>query len=174
MQRRVEAFFFCIFLLVMLRDMPGITSADGGRPALTKKDIVELFSKGDLGIEKIFLSQVSDIQQIESTGVVIQTIEPNYVVILGDRHRLEEVRRLGFAMVDAIETDHKLRLFRVLIHNIDDFLRLRAIAADVWPDHLPVDSKFPLCVRGRAYDSEFKWAKEAGLNMELCHTNNCE
>ncbi len=173
MLTRIETLFFCI-LPVMLVVISVTTSAETGQSSLTKKDIGELFSQGDLCVVKIFLQQPSNVQQIESTGVVIQTIEPNYVVILGDRLRLEKVRRLGFTMVDAIETDHRLRLFRVLIHNIDEFLRLHAIAADVWPDHLPVDAKFPLYVRGRAYDSEFKWAKEAGLNMERCHNDNCD
>jgi hypothetical protein len=163
--------FLCI-LPVMF--MSVTASAETGQPPLTKKDIGELYSHGDLGVAKIFLQQSSDVQQIESTGVVIQTREPNYVVILGDRQRLEKVRAMGFSMEDSIEADHKLRQFRVLIHNIDEFLRLRTIAADVWPDHWPTNTKPPVYVRGRAYDSEFKWAKEAGLDMERCHSDGCD
>jgi hypothetical protein len=162
--------FICILQLMLTMTI----KAENKQPSLSKKDIGELFSRGELGFAKIFLKQPGDLQQIESTGVVIQTKELGYVVILGDHQRLEKVRTMGFSMENPIETDHKLRQFRVLIHNLDEFLRLRAIAADVWPDHWSTDTKFPVYVRGRAYDSEFKWAKETGLDIELCHSQNCD
>ena len=145
-----------------------IAATDNKPRALNKEDVGKLFSTRQLYIGKIFLSNPGDLQQIESTGVIVQTREPDYVVILGDRERADKLRSMGFSLQEPVETDHKRRKFRALIRNVGELKRLHTIVSDVWPDHWPEDTKFPLHVSGRAYDSEFKWAREAGLNIELC------
>ena len=153
------------------RSLEMSASAETELPPLTEKDMGKLFSRGDLNVVKIFLQHPGEVAQLESTGVIIQTIEPDYVVIVGDSQRIERVRRMGFTLVEPVEEDHKLRRFRVLIHSMEAFLRLRAIACDVWPDYKPF---FPFYVHGRAYDSDFKWASEAGLEMERCQNDRCD
>lgn len=162
---------FCCILTIVLTFISMSVSAETELPPLTKKDLGELFSRGDLNVVKIFLQHPGDVPQIESTGVVIHTIEPDYVVIRGDSQRIEKVRRMGFTLVEPVEKDHKTRRFRVLIDNREELLRLRAIACDVWPD---LYKQFPFYVHGLAYDSDFKWASEAGLDMERCHSDSCD
>mgnify|MGYP003571930292 CR=1 FL=1 len=157
------------------RSLEMSASAETELPPLTEKDMGKLFSRGDLNVVKIFLQHPGEVAQLESTGVIIQTIEPDYVVIVGDSQRIERVRRMGFTLVEPVEEDHKLRRFRVLIDSVEAFLRLRAIVCDVWPDQRLADKQFfPLYVHGRAYDSDFKWAKEAGLELERCQNDRCD
>jgi len=144
-------------------------SAETELPPLTKKDMGELFSRGDFYAVKIFLQHPGEVAQIESTGVIIHTREPDYVVIRGDSQRIEKVRRMGFTLVAPVEKDHKIRPFRVLISSEEELLSLYAIANDVWPDQRLVFNQFPLYVYGRTYDCDFKLASEAGLDMERCH-----
>ena len=160
---------FCGLMTIVLTFISLSVSAETELPPLTKRYLGELFSRGDLNVVKIFLQHPGEVAQIESTGVIIQTIEPDYVVIQGDSQRIEKVRRMGFTLVDPVEKDHKIRRFRVLINSEEELFRLYAIANDVWPDRRLDFNQFPLYVYGRTYDCDFKWAEEAGLELERCH-----
>ncbi|OQY47204.1 MAG: hypothetical protein B6247_26895 [Candidatus Parabeggiatoa sp. nov. 2] len=105
----------CCIMTIVLTFISLSVSAETELPPLTKKYLGKLFSRGDLNVVKIFLQHPGEVAQIESTGVVIQTIEPDYVVIVGDSQRIEKVRRMGFTLVEPVEKDHKIRPFRVLI-----------------------------------------------------------
>ena len=170
---RKNYIFFSIFLASLMATSVAIGN-EINQKALTKKDIGELIARDALKAGKILVRQPSDIRKIESTGVVIETQEPDYVVIRGDRERFEKLRAMGFSLEPPVEADYRIRLFRAWVRNKEELFRLRAIVADPWPDHIPADIKFPRYIRGQAYDSDFKRAKEAGLNIQRCNNDNCE
>ena len=130
---------FCGLMTIVLTFISLSVSAETELPPLTKRYLGELFSRGDLNVVKIFLQHPGEVAQLESTGVIIQTIEPDYVVIVGDSQRIEKVRRMGFTLVEPVETDNKRRRFRILINSAEELFRLRAIACDVWPDQRVIE-----------------------------------
>jgi hypothetical protein len=140
-------------------------SADG---PLTKKKIGELFARGEVAWQKIILREPTDLLQIESTGVVVDTRERDYVLIVGDRVRIAKIRAMGFELQEPAEKDYKRRVFRIWIRTKGDYLRLREVVSDVLPT-----SNFPAFVGGLASDAELKWASEAGMAIERCESFKC-
>lgn len=158
--------FYLAFLFIVISSQTSGEEACKSLPK--KKHLSESFSRGELIIKKVLLRHANDLPQIESTGVSIQTREHGYIIVLANRKQLADIHLLGVTMLDPIESDHKIRNIRVLLHNIDELACLRLLISDVWLEHWPGEIQLPVYIKGRAYDNEIEWTKESGIEIQRC------
>jgi hypothetical protein len=133
---------------------------------LTKAEMEALAARGALIVRRIDVQpplDAKDRARIVDTGVILWTEEPAYLIVAGDAPRVTALAKLGLALREPAEADFKLRHVRVQVSNRNEYETLRGLLSDVMPA-----VTFPGGVRGRAYDYQLTWARDAGFVFELC------
>lgn len=125
------------------------------------KDLEVLISTGKGHILTVLISNPRDISMIASTGVIVMTQEPDYVVIIGDEKRIDTIKSLGFTLREPVEADHKLRAIKIWLSNKEQFEQVLQVASDVWPV-----GDIPGYVYGQAFDYQIKLFKDKGYKVE--------
>lgn len=160
----------CLGLLALLATPGGHAIAGAGFDQLQPADLQRLGKLNLLEYWRIDLPDTThDIPSIRSTGVVLVTVEPRYVLVEGDAPRLARLRELGFVLNTPHEADYVRRPFRVWVRDKEGYVRLRGLIDDVFPFR----GKFPAYIHGRSFDSGLQWARDAGFQIEICKTNDC-
>ena len=116
----------------------------------------------------IQITTKTDVSRIRHTGAMIMTEEPDYVVALGDKKRIDAVKQLGLVFREPKEADHKLRFFSVWITTKEQLQLLINNVTDVFPPSSP-----PSYVRGRIRDMDVQFLRDLGIEVEVCEPNKC-
>src|SRR3954468_7815156 len=102
---------------------------------LTNRDLSALSQAGKLERWRVELRDpTNDVARIESTGVVIRTLEKDYAVVAGDRPRIDRLRALGFTTISPREADYKKRKIRVWVTSKESYLKLLDNVSDLFPE----------------------------------------
>lgn len=137
---------------------------------LTREQYLALAASGRLVAARIDLPSQLDLERIASTGVVVRTLEPTYVIVSGDRARIDAVEALGFVLRTPSESDFKRRWVRVWVADRESYVRLESFLSPAIPES-PVPS-LPGLVHGFMSDLGITWAREAGFVVTLCRSED--
>ena len=136
-------------------------------PPLSIDELEDLYERGEIQAFTVRIHAPQDIPRLRATGVIIETKELKYVVVLGDQKRVNAVRSLGFTLRESVENDHKRRRIRVWIDTKEQLEELHRIASDVWPANVPS------YVYGQAFDFEIELLRQYGYRVENCGNKPC-
>ena len=134
---------------------------------ITPSGLQSLSAQGDLQWVRTSATAQEQVA-VAKVGAIVWTREPDYLIVVGDASMINALRTMGLLLEKPSQEHFKIRPFRVPISTKSDYQRLRTLISDVFPAN-----QFPTTVRGRAYDAELAWAREAGFAVELCHTPDC-
>ena len=137
-------------------------------PPLSRQEVWYFLSdkakKEEREVLTIQIITKTDVSRIRHTGAMIMTEEPDYVVALGDKKRIDAVKQLGLVFREPKEADLKLRFFSVWITTKEQLQLLIDNATDVFPPAPP-----PSYVSGRIYDMEVQFLRDLGFEVKILH-----
>ena len=133
-------------------------------PPITFDEWMELWRADAVEEWVVSINDVNDVSIIRTAGVVIQTQEPDYVLIGGDKKRIDIVRGLGFSLRNPVPEDYKRRVVKVWIHEKERGQRAYRILLSSSPFRT---DNVPNFMYGAGNDSEIEWLRQEGYDVFL-------
>lgn len=131
-------------------------------PSISLRDAELLMKTGKIQFRTVPVGSEDDISTVRQAGGIIVTYEPTYVVVMGDRRRIDALRSLGLRPREPVERDYKLRAIDIWIDDAARIPEMQRIIADLWPVEI-----VPGYLHGRALDYQIEQLRDEGYEVRL-------
>lgn len=131
-------------------------------PSISLRDAELLMKTGKIQFQTVPIGPEDDISTVRQAGGIIVTYEPTYVVVMGDRRRMDALRSLGLRPREPVERDYKLRAIDIWIDDAARIPEIQRIIADLWPVEI-----VPGYLHGRALDYQIERLRDEGYEVRL-------
>lgn len=88
-------YFISVVVVLMMLVLSGTMH---GAPRISKTEMEALAQRGELLTARVEVQRSSDLRRIADCGIVLYTNEPTYVIVAGDRARIDAVKKLGLSV----------------------------------------------------------------------------